>query len=1512
MSSKIKVSAIVSTYNSERFTKGCLQDLIAQTLFETGELEIIVVDSGSQQSEGSIVKEFQQNFSNIRYIRTETRETIYQAWNHGIKAASGTYITTSNSDDRHRKDALAILANELHNNPEIALVYADVFVTNSENQVFGEHIRCGYHVRPEYSPKIMLSGCHMGPQPMWRKSIHAQIGYFSEKYRSAGDYEFWCRIARHYPMKHMQQFLGLYFENPQGICNSQKHLSMRETAAIQKHFAHYFPPPGNVLAYVNNYQFADYVPQEKYVNICMVTYNRLDFTRRALESILKYTRYPHAITVVDNNSQDGTREYLQKAKRDGIIKNLVLLDENVGVARASNLAWQLEPDAEYYLKFDNDIVIQRTDWLLKMVQVIDSIPRLGAIAYNFEPHSYAPTLLNRQKIRIKRHSNLGGACILIPRRTRDQLGFWCEDYGLYGEEDADYGERIRLKGLLNAYMEDENIGIHLPGGKAAHIDLKSLDARDGTEEVIHSQYRQWKDTIRREILTSGKFKNCIHEYRSGSRPLFVESRFAAEYLAGRTSDHSAQRSENEAASNMSQSSKKSNRPAVEPKTSIIIVTYNSAAEIGKCVESVVRHTALPYELIIIDNCSADSTCNYLRTLKNARVIFNSQNLGFSKGCNQGIELATGEYIVLLNPDTMVTRDWDAHLIAHFKDGIGAVGPVSNYVAGKQKYEFHIPDRLTRLKDIEKLAGRLYQTNKGKSVATKLLIGFCMMTKRQVIADVGMLDENLFLGNDDLDFSLRLRNKGYTLLVAADTFIYHKGQASFASEPAEKTEALVQASTDALYRKLENQYRDGDIPTSKALWDMEWFKPRQQAETANPLTSIIILTHNQLDYTRKCLASVLKHTPEPFELIMVDNGSSDGTVEYLQSVFKDNKSEIRIKVIQNQQNLGFAAANNQGMAAAKGDYILLLNNDVVVTRGWLQRLAACAEKDIQIGLVGPRTNCVAGPQRVAQVSYDVNSLEGLEQFAAEFANQHKGQHTEQWRVVGFCMLIKRQVIDRIGGLDTRYGIGNFEDDDFCIRVRLAGFKARIAKDCFVHHFGGQTFKGAKIDYHDSLNKNWQIFKHKWNIPMDTPVGPTYQVNLPRQGFDPARHHCELPVAKFQKGFEDQLPSQSPAPDAFAPKTFTELNSDTHANPFHEKNLKQGGIHVENYEKMYQGIQPLLDSSNPDAAIAALKNLVDAFPDFAQAHNDLGVLTYRVGDKQTALTHYEKAVQLDPGNITFKKNLADYYYMEQQRVEEALQLYVDVLAIEPEDVETLLMTGHICIAVQQFDDAEVFYNRVLEIEPWNTDASEILQKLQNRAQAPISTPTTENIPPQLQPQMAGNDQANVNVEPLHSKGLEPGPASTAEEMYQQAQTLMKGNDPEPVIKALQDILVTFPDFALAHNDLGVLYYNCGKKDRALRHYEQAARLETGNITFKKNLADFYFVEQNRVEDALKLYVDVLAIQPEDVETLLITGHICVSLHRFDDAKVFYERVLEIEPWNADARQNLGTLESKRQAV
>lgn len=262
-----------------------------------------------------------------------------------------------------------------------------------------------------------------------------------------------------------------------------------------------------------------------FVNICIITYNRLAFTKECIESVLQYTDYPYVLTVVDNNSQDGTRQYLKKLKEEGKIKNLVLLDENIGVAKASNLAWSLEPNARYYLKLDNDIVFQKPGWLSNMVNVINHIPKIGVIAYNFEAKSYPCLTINDIKIRIKNPHNVGGACILIPKRTERKLGYWCEDYGLYGEEDADYGVRIHCSGLFNAYMEDENIGIHLPAGKAGIIDPITLTASDGVEEIKDKEYRLFKDESRRKNIGEGTFEKNYNDYLARKKSLFIDSNF---------------------------------------------------------------------------------------------------------------------------------------------------------------------------------------------------------------------------------------------------------------------------------------------------------------------------------------------------------------------------------------------------------------------------------------------------------------------------------------------------------------------------------------------------------------------------------------------------------------------------------------------------------------------------------------------------------------------------------------------------------------------------------------------------------------------------------------------------------------------------------------------------------------------------------------------------------------------------------------------------------------------------
>ena len=246
-----------------------------------------------------------------------------------------------------------------------------------------------------------------------------------------------------------------------------------------------------------------------YVNIGIVTFNRLEFTQQAIASIVKYTSYPYVITVVDNGSNDGTQEYLNELKEVGVVKNVILLESNIGVAKASNLAWERESKSLYYLKYDNDIVIQKNNWLSDLVSVIDALPEIGVIGYNFEQQSYPLRVINDCKLRVKEKGNIGGACFLIPKRTHDLLGCWCEEYGLYGFEDCDYSFRVQLSGLINAYMEDENIGIHLPAGKAPVVNGTTWETSDGIEEFKYQTYRNFKDFQMKAAIGSGMVRKNL-------------------------------------------------------------------------------------------------------------------------------------------------------------------------------------------------------------------------------------------------------------------------------------------------------------------------------------------------------------------------------------------------------------------------------------------------------------------------------------------------------------------------------------------------------------------------------------------------------------------------------------------------------------------------------------------------------------------------------------------------------------------------------------------------------------------------------------------------------------------------------------------------------------------------------------------------------------------------------------------------------------------------------------------
>lgn len=239
-------------------------------------------------------------------------------------------------------------------------------------------------------------------------------------------------------------------------------------------------------------------------------------------------------------------------------------------------------------------------------------------------------------------------------------------------------------------------------------------------------------------------------------------------------------------------------------------------------------------------------------------------------------------------------------------------------------------------------------------------------------------------------------------------------------------------------------------------------------------SIVLITYNNLNLTVQCVNSILRNTTWPnYQLIVVDNGSDDGTCEYLERLRQEVSS---VKIILNPENRGFAAANNQGLREADGEILLLLNNDTVVPKGWLDPLVRHL-RNPRIGLVGPVTNAVGNEAKI-EVPY--TNIQQMHDFADGYTEAHKGRLFDISMLAMFCVALRRDVLEEVGYLDEAFGIGMFEDDDYSRRVQASGYRTVCAEDAFIHHYGQASFRKliASGEYQALWDKNQAYFESKW--------------------------------------------------------------------------------------------------------------------------------------------------------------------------------------------------------------------------------------------------------------------------------------------------------------------------------------------------------------------------------------------------------------------------------------------------
>jgi Flp pilus assembly protein TadD len=289
--------------------------------------------------------------------------------------------------------------------------------------------------------------------------------------------------------------------------------------------------------------------------------------------------------------------------------------------------------------------------------------------------------------------------------------------------------------------------------------------------------------------------------------------------------------------------------------------------------------------------------------------------------------------------------------------------------------------------------------------------------------------------------------------------------------------------------------------------------------------------------------------------------------------------------------------------------------------------------------------------------------------------------------------------------------------------------------------------------------------------------------------------------------------------------------------------------------YDHLAASLQGLAVEDAIRKIKEFLTTFPSFALAHNDIGVLYHRAGNPTLALAHHEKAARLQPDTILFRKNLADFYAVELGWLEEAVDIYLDVLKRNPRDTEALIALGQLGTAMSG----------------------------RNTLEAP---PICQQI-----------EEQTVSIADPASAMFQP-----CDELYRKAQELVFLGLLSEALEVFKTLVLLQPESALFQNDLGVLCYKLGDPVSSAMHYEKAVTLEPDNAIYTKNLADLYVVELNRVDDAIYLYLDLLKKYPRDVEMLINIGQICKIVGRDGEARAFFLRALEIEPWNTDARQAL----------
>ena len=414
--------------------------------------------------------------------------------------------------------------------------------------------------------------------------------------------------------------------------------------------------------------------------------------------------------------------------------------------------------------------------------------------------------------------------------------------------------------------------------------------------------------------------------------------------------------------------------------------------------------------------------------------------------------------------------------------------------------------------------------------------------------------------------------------------------------------------------------------------------RATGPAADAPCSVVVPCHDGVVLTRACVASLLAQEPGgvPAEILIVDNGSTDATPSL-------GALDPRVRVLRQDRNLGFAAGVNAGVRAARQPFVLVLNNDTQAAANLVVALLAALADDPGLGAVAPFSNHVKGPARLPVGAHGA-SAHGRAELRALLAGRPRVQHVPT--LAGLCLLLRGATFAEVGGFDERFGHGNFEDDDFCLRLRLRGYRLALAGAAFLHHEGHATFRRLGLSLADELARRRAQFVAKWSTD---PAGRAH-VAAWRGDLAGAAVAAREALACWPRWddadwhlgrWHAAVGQPARAADHFAALA--------RANPAHADALlalaanrlaagdlggaqsalrAAGAVPLspgQQVELALQAGQLAYTGRAPAAARSAFTAAIELAPDDGRAHNGLGACLLAAGDVAAAAAHFQLAVE-----------------------------------------------------------------------------------------------------------------------------------------------------------------------------------------------------------------------------------------------------------------------------------------------